>query len=282
MPDTLIKGYEELENKFFKQVKVDRNQNDDDDIVYLPAFLKPTCKVKCVFISMEPSLTKGWANPLNRSTAEAKIRGGFRNFAPGRFEDAIIHYCAQNYLDTDYQNYYITDMSKGAMPPKKADEKDRRNETWINWFSLLKEELELVAEEDAQIFAIGRKVQIFLLGKTKKKGIPPEQFKEYNDIVDWIEERFHGKPTYLLHHAPSARPFRGKYITENGLENDYAKYELKKDDLLVFAEKLLSDTHANTKFKKTCMDGLKAQNFNDSLKKLAFVYKHILTPHRTG
>jgi len=141
MPDTFVRRYEELENEFLKRVEKDRILLNYKNIVYLPVFLKPTCKVKYVFISMEPSLTKEWANPPDCSTAEAQISGGFRNFAPGRFEDAIIHYCAQNYLHTDYQNYYITDMSKGAMPPQKTNEV--RIRTWLNWFPLLKEELEL-------------------------------------------------------------------------------------------------------------------------------------------
>ncbi len=274
MPDTLIKGYKELENKFKDQVKKDRKLLHCNDIVYLPAFLKPTRKVKYVFISMEPSLTKKWAP--DRNTAEAQIEGGFRNFAPGRFEDTILHYCVHKYLPANFNEYYITDMSKGAMPPQIANKK--RITTWLNWSQLLKEELTLVAEEDAQIFAIGKKVHGFLEGKTNKKKI----LQDNNDIVDWIKKRFRGKPIYLLHHSPQTCGYRGKYIKENDLENDYACYKLNKGELLKFADILLSNTHAETNLKEFCMKRLGNQEFNDSLKKLAFVYKDMLRKKRTG
>lgn len=274
MPDTLIKGYEELENKFLKRVEKDRELLSCDDIVYLPAFLKPTRKVKYVFISMEPSLTKEWAPDRNK--ADAQIEGGFRNFAPSRFEDAILHYCAQKYLLTDYKGYYITDMSKGARPPQKAN--SERIRTWLNWFQLLKEELELVAEEDAQIFTIGKKVHDFLLGKTQKKKIPPENIMEYKCIVNWIETRFRGKLKYLPHHSPMNKKYWGTFINEKKLKNAYAKYILTEDDLLAFTKTLLYNTNS----KITCMEGLQEKKLNESLKKMAFVYKMILTPYRIG
>jgi len=282
MPDTLIKGYEELEKKFLERVKDDRDQYND--IVYLPAFLKPTRKVKYVFISMEPSLTEKWADPPHRNKAEAAIEGGFRNFGPGRFEDTILHYCVHKYLPANFNEYYITDMSKGAMPPQIADEARRR--TWLNWFPLLKKELELVAEEDAQIFAIGRVVEGFLLGKAPKMKMTAKK-DEYMEIVNWIEKHFHGKPKYLPHHAPTNRGYWPKYIKEKNLVTDYDAYKLTEDTLtedklLEFSKTLLSYTHTGKNLKEFCMKGLGNQKFNDTLIKMGFVYKTILEKKRPG
>jgi hypothetical protein len=267
MSDTFEKSYGELEERFCGQVKMDRKTFDCDDIVFLPLFLKPTQKVDYIFVSMEPSLTSLWANPPNRRTGENQVKKGFRNFAPYRFEDTIIHYCAQTYLPAACQNYYITDMSKGAMLPGEAN--DKRRKMWIDWFPLLQQELELVANDDATLFTIGKCVHGFL--QCKK---PIETSAGRILVREWIREKFHCNLICLLHHSPNNRGNWGKFINDNCLNSDFAKYKLEKNDLVEFVDKILTETHTSEELAKHCKDNLRKIPFNESLKKLAFAYKY--------
>ena len=95
--------YKHLEKLFEDQVELDRQSSGCDDIVYLPSFPKPNGKACYILIAMEPSLTKAWANPPNRRGAESAAKKGFQNFMPVRFEDNILHYCAENWRDMERQ-----------------------------------------------------------------------------------------------------------------------------------------------------------------------------------
>ena len=104
------------------------------------------------------------------------------------------------------RSYYLTDLSKGAMPVRLAKtDRQRRYETW---FPLLCEELKLVAQTNAKVIAIGNEVDGFL----RKQNLPrplagkiihyshtaaafwqriperyPEQFAEFLPTVGWAD-----------------------------------------------------------------------------------------------
>ena len=107
---------------------------------------------------MEPSLG-GWAKGKGEGLlkdAQETIDRGFRNFC-GVWS---LHVPVRNYLCTDGDTYYLTDLAKGAMltgDPGAGDEGK-----YQDWYPLLEKELGLVAKPEAKIISIGRKVGGFL------------------------------------------------------------------------------------------------------------------------
>lgn len=244
--------YEELEKCLKKQVRRDRKRLRCDDIVYLPQFIRPNRPVDYIFIAMEPSLTTKWAGKRpNRKDGEAAIKKGFRNYLPASLGGCFLHYCAKNYLCTRGQTYYITDMSKGAMPVDKA--KHKRKERWEEWFPLLKKELELVAKQDAIVFAMGREVERFL---TKKRE----------------QGEFDYRLQYLLHPSNQAAGARQECIAGRKSEFNKFKQTMTKEKLEKFASKILSKD--STKWaKRRAKERLESKNLTDSWKMLMFCYK---------
>lgn len=137
-------AYRALENRMEA-----RAEADGDVFVPSPSPARP---VECVLLCMEPSLGC-WAH--NAAEAKSKVKAGFRNFLFS-IEDFILHFCARHYLCSNLENYYMTDLSKGAMLVQHAslDRPDR----YDRWYSLLEEELELVALPSACFVAVGRRV----------------------------------------------------------------------------------------------------------------------------
>lgn len=127
----------------------------DDDDVYVPN-PEPLGPVDYVFICMEPSLT--WARSPDEG--RAKVEAGFRSFV-WSIEDFILHFCIRRYLCEPTEQYYITDMSKGAMPVDRA--RIGRTQRWGRWYDLLVEEVNLVAKPRARVFAVGGKVYDYLV-----------------------------------------------------------------------------------------------------------------------
>jgi hypothetical protein len=253
MPD-FVKQYKELEGCFKKQVIDDREELRCDDIVYLPTFIVPKRQADYIFIAMEPSLTTKWAGKSpRRKDGEAAVKEGYRNFVPGRRGFGILHYCATKYLCTGGQTYYITDMSKGAMPVVKAN--SNREERWDKWFPLLEKELKLVAKKDATVFAIGRRVERFLIQKRD-------------------QGKFDYRLKYLLHPANTAAGARKKYIAERQPEFDGFKQDVTEKDLVDFAARILSKEKTEWALQsKKRLKTNKMKELKDSPKMLIFCYK---------
>ena len=151
---TFEQAYRELEKEFRRRVADDCRQWKFDS-VYLPN-VAPQGPVDYVLVAMEPSL-EGWANDL--VDAKKRINLGFRNFC-GVWQ---LHYPVGKYLCQDGENFYLTDLAKGAMAtgsPGAANE-----EKYDAWFPLLEKELALVAKPDAKIISVGGRVGSFLLKK---------------------------------------------------------------------------------------------------------------------
>ena len=106
-----------------------------------------------VLIAMEPSFGGGSGEQPPGDEHSPK------NFS-GSLQDFILHFCIKEYLCEGERSYYLTDLSKGAMPVRLAEtDRQRRYETW---FPLLCEELKLVAQTNAKIVSIGNEVDGFL------------------------------------------------------------------------------------------------------------------------
>src|SRR5262249_44102498 len=133
-----------------------------DGDVFLPN-PEPLGLVDYVFICMEPSLGR-WARSADE--ARSKVEAGFRNFLSS-IGDFILHFCIQHYLCKNMQRYHITDLSKGAMLVKRAGL--ARIERYDRWFSLLLEELDLVAVPGARVFAVGGDVAKYLERHTTQR-----------------------------------------------------------------------------------------------------------------
>ena len=125
---------------------------DADGDVYVPN-PEPSTQVDYIFICMEPSLG-GWAK--SKVEAEKKIRDGFRNFLAG-YDPMILHYSIRKFLCLPNQRYHLTDFSKGAMLVDLAS--FARAERYKRWYPLLKEEVDLLAAVNAQVFVIGKRVE---------------------------------------------------------------------------------------------------------------------------
>lgn len=138
-----------------------RREYPSRKIIYLPNLI-PRGKVKYIFVAMEPSFGQ-WAR--NEEEAEGKIKNGFRNFILS-WEDFIFHYCVTNYLSP---SYYLTDISKAAM--KVKDAKELKNKIYDEWIELLKQEIEIVGQNDCKLIFVGKSVENFLKPKVLNRNI---------------------------------------------------------------------------------------------------------------
>ena len=165
MPEapTFREQYEALEKKFCERV-----QADFDEFGLSSSLLRnirPEGPADYVLIAMEPSLgggkrSEGDARPPEWEEAQKRTN---RNFSHS-IEDFILHFCIRKYLCGEGETYHLTDLSKGAMSVSDAASKSK--ERYERWYSLLKEELQLVAESrETRVIAIGSEVAEFLSHK---------------------------------------------------------------------------------------------------------------------
>ena len=199
MSTSFQEEYQALEGEFRARVKQD-NECHGAQSVYLPN-LAPHGPVDFVLVAMEPS-TGGGAGELKKGKAFSP-----KNFS-GSVEDFILHCCIRKYLCGGGRTYHLTDLSKGAMLTRHADEK--REERYRRWYPLLQKELKLVAKPNAPIIAIGNVVHGFLTSqgrsglmgpilhyagtaaraRRKAPACHPQQYCDFHTKVAWnnIEE----------------------------------------------------------------------------------------------
>ena len=191
---TFQEQYRNLEDKFKEQVRKDRECYGTES-EFLPN-LAPAGTVDFVLIAMEPSGGK------SREEIENHPEWSRKNFS-GSVEDFILHHSIRNYLCRGSESYYLTDLSKGSMPIKKAD--TRREERYERWYPLLKQEIELVANPCAPIIPIGNYVCKFLKeqemenlqdrilhysqsagrGRQKLARLRPVEYQDFRETVSW-------------------------------------------------------------------------------------------------
>lgn len=156
-------AYSNLEQQFKDQVLRDRLRVIQWVVkigmgVYLPN-VKPKHMVDYIFVGMEPSF--GWAKSVE--DGEKKVEKGFRNFRTS--EDAkstlnLLKLSINRFLLRCGETYHLTDVSKGAMPVKRAE--IDREKRYKEWYPLLLKEIDVVGKPGASIIAIGKKVEKYL------------------------------------------------------------------------------------------------------------------------
>ena len=232
--ESLQKRYLHLKECFEKEAKREGN-------VYLPS-IQPPIPVDFVFIGMEPSLGR-WAK--TQEEAKEKIEQGFKDFALS-IEDFILHYCIRNYLCRS-DNYYVTNLSKGAMHVEKANE--QRNKRYERWYPLLVDELKVVSKDSTQLIAIGKSVQAFL---------------EKN-----MDRNIHS----ILHYSPQAAKYRGKYI--QGRESEFEEFSknIEIENILDTAVAVIQECQMSEQLSCEILGRLWKRRLSVSQKRLIFDYK---------
>lgn len=235
MSPTFAEQYTALEQRF-------RAQAQAEGSIFLPN-VPPAAPAGFIFIAMEPSL-KSWST--SPEDAQAQIAAGFRNFLFS-MEDFILHFCIRSYLCRQGESYYLTDLTKGAMPVTKAQE--NRRERYDRWYPVLLEELALVAKPSARIYAIGGAVEAYLRRK-----------------------RFDRPMVRLLHYSGRAAKHRTK--AAQGREREFERFaqDLQPDAILKMAQELLIDVELPPEMMSRTLDRLGHGKLTDSRKKLMFTY----------
>jgi hypothetical protein len=216
-----------------------RAESDGDIFLSNP---EPKGPVQHVLICMEPSLG-------GRSEREFRswVEEGARNFL-NSIEDFLLHFSVRQYLCESEERYHITDVSKGAMPVERAGED--RAERYDRWYDLLKEELDLVATSDANIFAVG------------------------NAVSEFLEDRgFERAFTRILHYSPQAARARNAGI--EGHENQFERFRetVRLEDMISTARDVFEASTVPDQFREETLSRLKNRELTPSRKKLLFNYK---------
>ena len=227
--------YRALENRM-------RALAEDDGDVFLPN-PEPMGPASHVFVCMEPSLGR-WAQRPDQ--LRTRVEAGSRNFLSS-IEDFILHFSIRQYLCDAGQRYHITDLSKGAMLVDRAG--IARTERYDRWYELLLEEIDLVAQIEAGIFAVGRDVDQHLA----RRG-------------------FIRKFTRILHYSGQAGQARADGIIGNEDEFEHFKTTVSLENVLVLAEDVLNAAVPAT-FRDETLKRLTSSQLTESRKQLIFNYK---------
>ena len=213
--------------------------------IYVPNIV-PDSPADYIFICMEPSLGE-WAK--NRDDAESRLKDGFRNFLDG-FNTMILHYAIRNYLCQDNQGYHITDLSKGAMLVKDAD--NNRIKRYENWYPLLLDEMNLVASTNVKVFAVGSHVANFLQ-----------------------RQQFPWNFTQLIHYSGQAASHWDKVVREH--EEDFKRFQdtVTHEDFLNNAQAVIESSRVPLLISERALKRLRKAQLTLSRRKLMFNYKLI-------
>ena len=254
---TFSERYEALERKFCERVQADFEELGQSST--LLRNIRPEGPVDFVLIAMEPSL--GGGKSSKRSTCppdwEEVRKREKRNFSDS-VEDFILHFCIRRYLCRDTETYYVTDLSKGAMPVGKAPTKS--NCRYQRWFPLLKEELRLVAKPGkTRIIAIGNDANGFLRRK---------------NLCDRMEK--------ILHYSGSAAGHRNKAIRRwrchfPDFRQTVTLHDIEETVKTVSEQAGYSESSVRAKLKRI----REGSGLTESRKKLIFHYKNRFEELRT-
>lgn len=219
-----------------------KKRDSSCEIVYMPNRM-PKEKVRYIFVAMEPSFGH-WAK--DEKDAEEKIRNGFRNFIFS-WEDFIFHYCITKYLSP---SYFVTDISKAAMKVKDANR--WRNKIYPKWIELLKEEIEIVGQNDCKLIFVGKSVGKFLEPKKLNRNVLKT----------------------VLHYSGQAGKQRKKMPQKYPKDFKNFKKNLSSDVILDFAENFLKQNSIPTQVIEWVLRKLKNSKtkLSESRKELMFTY----------
>jgi len=236
-------AYDELKSRMKARAEADGD-------VYLPN-PKPAGPVPYVFICMEPSLGR-WAD--SAGDARSKVESGFRNFLYS-IEDFILHFCIDRYLCGPDERYHITDLSKGAMLVQHAG-KDRKVR-YRRWYSLLEEELRLVARPDATIFAVGKAVD------------------------EYLSDQGMASVIRILHYSPQAGKQRNRLVQDHEESFEVFRSAVTHQDVLKTAKHVLQRSPMPQRCIEQTISRLNNRELTESRKKLMFIYKRAFEATRS-
>jgi len=222
-----------------------------DGDVFLPS-PEPEGPVDYVFICMEPSLGRWAGSPAE---AESKVDAGSRNFLFS-MEDFILHFCIRRYLCESTQRYYITDFSKGAMLVAGAGL--ARIKRYDRWYTLLQEEIDLVAISNAAIVAVGNVV-----------------FQHLKRL------RFQRRVTKIIHYSGLAGRARSGAIVGHEYAFEIFRGSVSLKDVAATARAVLGETHMPTEMCDETLSRLAKSQLSTSRQQLIFSYKLAFESIRT-
>jgi len=245
MQTPFLERYEHLCLKFELQA-------EKEGTIYLPnlPIHKP---VDHVFISMEPSLGH-WAyhrDPKKRiEIAKRKIKeDGFRNFIYS-YRNYIFHYCVKEFFcKNPEESYHLTDLSKGAMTVTNADH--NREDRYMAWYDLLKEEIETVSSIKTKYYAVGRKVTQFL----KKAG---------------FNKPFHD----LLHYSQRTTKHIPEPDHDSKIDYHHFKKSISHEGIIQTAQKVLNGIDIHREIKNNILERMERAQLTEMFIKLMFYYKN--------
>ncbi len=214
---------------------------------------EPEGPAQHVLICMEPSLGR-WARSADE--AKSKVEAGFRNFLFS-IEDFILHFCARRYLCRRNEGYHITDVSKGAMLVKRANLD--RAARYDQWYPLLLEEIDLVADPNASIVSVGKAVSTYL------------------------EKRGFQKPfTSVIHYSGQAARARNKAIEGQQDSFDAFRESVSLEDVLTTAKEVLRSSSVPCDLSDEVLARLAGNQLTVSRKKLIYIYKVVFESIRAS
>ena len=216
---------------------------ESDGDVYLPN-PEPAARVDYILVCMEPSLGH-WAR--SKEMARARVASGFRNFLVG-IEPMLLHFAVRRFLCEKGQRYHITDFSKGAMLCKHAGA--LRADRYDRWYSLLREEIDLIATPGACVIAVGRAVTEHL----RRRKFPREV-------------------TEVIHYSPLAAKARAARL--KGHEDRFRQFEssISPEDFLATAQEVLGDSGAPAEICDEALARVARGQLSESRRKLLYCYK---------
>lgn len=216
---------------------------ESDGDVYLPN-PEPAARVDYILVCMEPSLGH-WAR--SKEMARARVASGFRNFLVG-IEPMLLHYAVRRFLCKKGQRYHITDFSKGAMLCKHAGA--LRADRYDRWYTLLREEIDLLATPGARVIAVGKAVTDHL----RRREFPREV-------------------TTVMHYSPLAARARSARL--EGHEDRFRQFEssISPEAFLATAREVLDDSGAPSEICKEALTRVARSQLSESRRKLLYCYK---------
>jgi hypothetical protein len=231
-----------FQDKYRQIEKEMKKLAEGDGDVFLPN-PEPAGRVDYVLICMEPSLN--WARTVDE--ARAKVAAGFRNFLAG-IDPMILHFCVRRFLCERGQRYHITDFSKGAMWVKLAA--GEREERYKKWYPLLKEEIDLIAQPDARVIAVGKTVANFL----SCLGFP----RRFTPIMHYSQLAAKTRSARLKGHEHSFRAF---------------KDSISLEDVLATAKDVLEESRVPKEISERALALLMGRQLTTSRRQLIFSHK---------
>lgn len=224
------------------EIRMKALANADGD-VFLPN-PEPLCPVHYVFVCMEPSLGR-WAHSPER--ARSRVEEGFRNFLPSD-EVALLHFCIRRYLCRSAERYHITDFSKGAMLVQRAS--PDREKRYERWYSLLEEEIDLVASPEACVIAVG------------------------SAVSQQLKRRAFRRPfTSIIHYSGQAGLARKRSIVGRGAGFGAFRNSVSRDDVVATARDVLACARVPAMIVEETLSKLKRFQLTSSRQQLMFSYK---------